>query len=117
MRAEFVNLVSGPDGLELLHFAHMLGVQIAFILAHDPSREHDRGENDCEDENDATAPRHDAPRLAYAAFEADIDQLLGFHGEFHRQLLDHVTDEAIDDQRDGFLFGNATLHDVELLIL
>src|SRR5690606_39786830 len=34
----------------------------------------------------------------------------------HRQLLDDVLDEAVDYERDGFLFRNATLHDVELLV-
>ena len=58
-----------------------------------------------------------AMSLAHRAFQRDADQLLRFDGELHRQLLDDVLDEAVDDQRDRLFFGDAALHDVELLVL
>src|SRR5882672_1450401 len=39
--------------------------------------------------------------LSDRAFQADRDQLLRLDGEFHRQLLQHVLDEAVDHQRGG----------------
>ena len=51
------------------------------------------------------------------AFERDPDQLLRLDGELHRQLLDDVLDEAVDDERDRLLLGEAALHAVELLVL
>jgi hypothetical protein len=35
------------------------------------------------------------------SFEADREQLLRLDREFHRQLLQHVLAEAVDDQRHG----------------
>ena len=37
------------------------------------------------------------------AFERDRDQLLRLDGELHRQLLQHVLDEAVDDERHRLL--------------
>src|SRR4051812_7685402 len=42
------------------------------------------------------APQDEELRLADRAFEADRNQLLRFHRKLHRQLLQHVLDEAID---------------------
>src|SRR3954466_8035089 len=40
--------------------------------------------------------------LSNRTFEADRDQLLRLDGEFHRQLLQHVLDETVDHEADGF---------------
>ena len=45
------------------------------------------------------------------------DQLLRLDREFHRQLLQHVAHEAVDDQRRRLLRREAALHGVEELIL
>jgi|SRR5687768_1959268 len=42
--------------------------------------------------------------LADAAFETHAQELLRFHGKFHRQLAKYLLAEAIDDQSDG-VFG------------
>ncbi len=55
--------------------------------------------------------------LAHGAFQRDANQLLRFDSKFHRQFLNDVPDEAVDDQRDRGFFGNATLQAVEQLIL
>ena len=38
--------------------------------------------------------------LADTSFQADPQQLLRFDRELHRQLLQHLAGEAVDDQRD-----------------
>src|SRR5690349_13222973 len=58
-------------------------------------------------------PRWSANR----AFQADRDQLLSLDGELHRQLLQHVPHEAVDDERGRLLLGEAALLAVELLLL
>jgi hypothetical protein len=55
--------------------------------------------------------------LADRPFEADGDQLLGFDHEFHRQVLQHVADETIDDQRHSFFLVEAALQAVEHLVV
>src|SRR5919202_6283281 len=52
---------------------------------------------------------------ADAAFEADADELLGLDRELHGELLQHVLDEAVDDERHGLLLGEPALHAVEEL--
>src|SRR5690606_31255307 len=54
---------------------------------------------------------------ADAAFEAHAEQVLRFHRELHRELLEHLAAEAVDDHRDGVFGRQATLHGVEELIL
>src|SRR5262245_21262883 len=63
------------------------------------------------------APGPSPSPSADTAFDRNADQLLRLDGELHRQLLDHILDEAVDDQRDRLLFVDAALHDVELLVL
>src|SRR5688500_4664831 len=41
--------------------------------------------------------------LSDRAFEADRNELLRLDGELHRKLLQHVLDEAVDDQRHRLL--------------
>ena len=45
------------------------------------------------------------PPSPHAPLERDRDQLLRLDGELHRQLLQHVLDEAVDDQRRRLLGG------------
>ena len=42
---------------------------------------------------------------AHAAFETDAYQFLRFRQELHRQLLEYITHEAVDDEGDGLLLG------------
>ncbi|KIU01712.1 hypothetical protein QU38_00215, partial [Staphylococcus aureus] len=58
-----------------------------------------------------------AARITHAAFERDRDQLLRLDRELHRQLLQHVLDEAVDHQRHRFFLRQATLHAVEQHVL
>src|SRR5262245_62075481 len=55
--------------------------------------------------------------LANAALQADAKELLGFHGEFHRQLAKHFLAEAIDDHVDRVLGRDTALVAVEDLVL
>src|SRR6476469_8407473 len=50
------------------------------------------------------------------AFEADRDQLLRLDREFHRQLLQHVAHEAVDDQRRRLFRRQAPLQAIEQLV-
>ena len=50
-------------------------------------------------------------------FQRDRDQLLRFHREFHRQLLQHVLHKAVDDEADGFFLAEAALDAVEQHVL
>src|ERR1700722_2206652 len=50
-------------------------------------------------------------------FQRDRDQLLCLDREFHRQLLQHVLDETVDHQADGFLLTEPALHAVEQYVL
>src|SRR5947209_1457296 len=51
------------------------------------------------------------------SLEADRDQFLRLDGELHRQVLQHVLHESIDDERHGFLRREPALHAVEQRIL
>src|SRR5689334_9316208 len=51
------------------------------------------------------------------AFEADRDQLLRFDRELHRELLEHVLDEAVDHERHRLLGRKAALAAVEQHLL
>ena len=50
------------------------------------------------------------------AFERNGDEFLGFDSELHRELLQHVLHEAVDDERSRLFFRKATLHAVEELL-
>src|SRR5581483_3991666 len=52
-----------------------------------------------------------------APFEADPDQLLRLDGELHRQMLDHVLDEAVDDERHRFLGAESAAPGIEELVV
>src|SRR5262245_56707775 len=54
---------------------------------------------------------------ANAAFPADAHQLLGLDREFHRQLLQHLLAETVDDERYRVLGRQAALPAIEQLIL
>src|SRR4029077_228632 len=51
--------------------------------------------------------------LSNRTFKADRDQLLRFHRELHRQLLQHVFYKAVDDEADGFFLGKPALHAIK----
>src|SRR5437868_7308789 len=55
--------------------------------------------------------------LSDRALKADRDQLLRLDREFHRQLLQHVLDETIDDEADGFFLAQSALDAVEQHVL
>src|SRR5579862_10045579 len=52
-----------------------------------------------------------------AAFEADRQQLLRFDRELHRQFLQDVLAEAVDDQRERVLVLDAALAAIEQLVV
>src|SRR6185437_14181768 len=54
--------------------------------------------------------------LPDAAFEADAQELLRFHGELHGQLAEDALAETIDNHRDGILGLEAALAQIEELI-
>src|SRR5271170_2853245 len=49
------------------------------------------------------------PDLSDRALQRDRDQLLRLDREFHRQLLQHVFDETVDDKRGRLLRREPTL--------
>src|SRR5437660_6041961 len=55
--------------------------------------------------------------LSNRPFQRDRDQLLRLDRELHRQLLQHVLDEAIDDEADGLLLAQPTLGAIEQHVL
>src|SRR5215471_5123214 len=57
------------------------------------------------------------PASADAALQRDRDQFLRFDRELHRELLQHVLDEAVDDEADSLLLAQATLNAVEQHVL
>src|SRR6185312_13155748 len=66
---------------------------------------------------DAARPRISSILLPHRAFKADRQQFLCLHGEFHRQFLQNILAEPVDDQPDGIFFRQAALAAVEQLIL
>src|SRR5262245_66519689 len=65
----------------------------------------------------ATRLARDDSNSPHRPFQTDRDQLLRLDREFHRQLLQHVLDEAVDHQRHRFFLGEAALHAVEQRVL
>src|SRR5438045_433058 len=55
--------------------------------------------------------------LTDAAFEADGQELLRLDRELHRQLLQHLFAEPVDDQRQRVFVGKPALAAVEQLVL
>src|SRR5260221_5380059 len=55
--------------------------------------------------------------LPDAAFEADREELLRLDRELHRQLLQDVPAEAVDDQGQRVLVGEAALAAIEQLVV
>src|SRR6266567_7465765 len=51
------------------------------------------------------------------AFQRDRNQLLRFHRELHRQLLQHILHKPIDDEAYGFFLGEPALHTIEQHVL
>ncbi len=51
------------------------------------------------------------------AFEADRQQVLGFHGELHRQFLEHDLAETVHDHVDGVFLGDAAAAAIEELVV
>src|SRR3989338_703516 len=56
-------------------------------------------------------------RLANAPLQTDAQQLLGLHGELHRQFADNLLAEAVDNHRDGIFGREPALLAVENLVL
>src|SRR5690349_1339075 len=54
---------------------------------------------------------------ANRTFQGDLQQLLRFHREFHRQLLQHLAAEAVDDEPDRILLRQPAAAAVEELVL
>ena len=54
--------------------------------------------------------------LAHTPFKADLQELLGFHGEFHWELLQHFADKAIDQERRCRLLIQTALAGIEELV-
>src|SRR4051794_32410227 len=65
----------------------------------------------------AKAGTHCAFELADAAFEAHREEFLRLDRELHRQFLQDLLAEAVDDQRQGVLVGEAALAAIEQLVL
>src|SRR6478752_4409385 len=63
----------------------------------------------------ARPPQDEA--LSNRTFEADRDQLLRLDRELHRQLLQNVLDEPVDDEADGFFLRKPALDAVEQHVL
>src|SRR5216684_557067 len=55
--------------------------------------------------------------LTHAPFQRDRDQLLRFHRELHRQLLQYVFHKTVDDEADGLLLAQPALDAVEQDVL
>jgi hypothetical protein len=55
--------------------------------------------------------------LADGAFKANVKQILGFDGEFHRQLAKHLLTKTVNDHVHGIFRGNTPLPTVKELIL
>src|SRR5260370_2330243 len=55
--------------------------------------------------------------LPNRAFQRDRHQLLSFHRELHRQLLQHVLHKTVDHEADGFLLAQPALHAIEQHVL
>ena len=55
--------------------------------------------------------------LANRSFHLQCDQTVHFDGIFHRQFFDKWLDEARDNHCCGFLFAEATGHEIEELLL
>src|SRR3989454_11439104 len=55
--------------------------------------------------------------LPNGPLQADAQEVLGLHGELHRQLLEDFLAESVDDHGDGVLGGETPLLAVEDLIL
>jgi hypothetical protein len=53
----------------------------------------------------------------YRALKGDRQQLLGFDGEFHWQLLQHLPAETVDDHAHRVFFRQAALAAIEQLVL
>src|SRR6266545_2147321 len=54
--------------------------------------------------------------LSNATLKADAEQLLRFHCELHRELLENLLAEAVHDHRDRVLGVETALHTVEDLV-
>src|SRR3989441_3311737 len=54
---------------------------------------------------------------ANTALETHAEELLGFHGELHRQLAKDLLAETVDDHRHGILGRDAPLPTIEELVL
>ncbi len=54
--------------------------------------------------------------LPHASLQADLQQLLGFHGKFHRQFVQHLPGIAIYNHTDCFLSRYSALVAVKYLV-
>src|SRR5690606_11485367 len=56
-------------------------------------------------------------RSSDGAFQRYFQELLGFDGEFHRQLAEHLLAGAVDDHRDRVLLADAAATAIEQLVV
>src|SRR5579863_6755118 len=59
---------------------------------------------------------NDMVNLSDTSFQADSQQLLGFHRELHWQLAKHFLTETVHDHRHRIFCGDAALPAVENLV-
>src|SRR5271156_294395 len=55
--------------------------------------------------------------LSNRSLQRDRDQLLRFHRELHRQLLQHVLDKTVDHEADRLFLAQPALHAIEQHVL
>src|SRR5665213_78844 len=55
--------------------------------------------------------------LTNTPLKRDADQLLSFCHEFHRQLLQHIAHETVDDEGHGLFLCKPARHAIEHLII
>src|ERR687892_804573 len=60
---------------------------------------------------------HREANLADTPLQTDAEQLLGLHGEFHRQLAKYLLTKTVNDHVHGIFRGNAPLPTIKELIL
>src|SRR5205823_10310306 len=108
----------------------VMRLSIAANRASSPSKRASKPSNRCcRSRTSAVRPNSRAPNSSRvmvssliasspdAAFEADGEELLRLDRELHRQLLQDVPAEPVDDQRQRILVGETALAAIEQLVL
>src|ERR1700712_4719313 len=66
---------------------------------------------------EALSPRISSIRLSHRSFKRNRQEVLRLDGELHRQFLQYVFAEAVDDQADGIFLRQPALAAVEQLVV